>query len=139
MAKRIKGWFQKTLDLKHKINLIKAFINEEENRAAFGLTYTKLKLLIKHILPTKLRSQLIFGTGDPCSTGQALGVFAVLFGVYGEYVQITPDFENKIFKGSHYAKGRIRIGTLLIIVIKLLLDKKFKQLLRNYRILKEAL
>lgn len=136
---KMKRWFHKAIDIQREINLVKAFIKDDVNRAGFRLTYDKLKLLIKHILPTKLRSQLIFGTGDPCSTGQALGVFGVLFGVYGEHVHITPDFENKIFKGSHYAKGRIRIGTLLIIVIKLLLDKKFKQLLRNYRILKEAL
>lgn len=139
VVEKIKSLFEKAIDIQHKINLVKAFINEDDNRAAFGVTYDKLKKILKHIKPTTLRSRLIFGTGDPCSTGQALGMAGILYGIYGDHIQITPDFENKIFKGSHYARGRIRTGTLLIIVIRLLLDKKFKLLLRNYRILKEAL
>ncbi len=133
-----RGW-KAFLNIKNKIGLIKEFLSNEENRSAFGVTYGSLKKLLKHILPRKLKSKVIFGTGDPCSTGQALGAASILYGMYGDHVQITPDFENKVFEGSHYARGRIRIGTLLIIVIKLLLDKKFKQLKRNFKILKEAL
>lgn len=133
-----RGW-KAFVNIKNKIGLIKDFLGNEENRSAFGVTYGSLKKLLKHVLPRKLRSKVIFGTGDPCSTGQALGAASILYGMYGDHVQITPDFENKVFEGSHYAKGRIRIGTLLIIVIKLLLDKKFKQLKRNFKILKEAL
>ncbi len=127
------------INLKGKIGLVKDFISNEENKEAFGITYGSLKKLLKHVIPRKLRSKVVFGTGDPCSTGQALGVISTLYGLYGEHVQITPDFENKVFEGSHYARGRIRIGTLLIIVIKLLLDKKMKRFMRNFKRLKEAL
>ncbi len=133
-----RGW-EAFLKIKNKIVLIKEFLGNEENRSAFGATYGSLKKLLKHVMPRKLESKVVFGTGDPCSTGQALGAASILYGMYGEHVQLTPDFENKVFEGSHYARGRIRIGTLLIIVIKLLLDKKFKQLKRNFKILKEAL
>lgn len=135
----MKKGLSKLTDIKQKIDLIKEFIGEEENRKAFGVTWQSLKKLLRHVLPKKLRSRVVFGTGDPCSTGQALGAASILYGIYGEHVRITPDFENKVFEGSHYARGRIRMGTLLIIVIKLLLDKRFKQLKRNIKILKEAL
>ena len=135
----LKQGLSKLINIKQKINLIKEFISEEENRKAFGITWQSLKKLLRHVLPRKLRSRVVFGTGDPCSTGQALGVFSMLYGIYGDSIQITPDFEHKVFEGNHYARGRIRMGTLLIIVIKLLLDKKFKQLKRNFKILKEAL
>lgn len=139
ILRSIKQVLSKLANIRQKVSLIKEFISEEDNRMAFGVTWQSLKKLLKHVLPKKLSSRVVFGTGDPCSTGQALGALSLLYGIYGEHVRITPDFENKVFEGSHYARGRIRMGTLLIIVIKLLLDKKFKQLKRNFKILKEAL
>ena len=139
LIEKVKLAWQAFLNIKNKVVLVKEFLSDEENKSAFGVTYGSLKKLLKHVLPRKLKSKVVFGTGDPCSTGQALGAASILYGMYGEHVQITPDFENKVFEGEHYARGRIRIGTLLIIVIKLLLDKKFKQLKRNFKILKEAL
>lgn len=126
-------------NIKNKIGLIHSFIQDKINREGFHITYQSLKKLLKHILPTKLRSRIIFGTGDPCSTGQAMGIMGILYSFYGDKVQITPDFENKRFEGKHLARGRIRLITILIIVIKLMLDKRFKQLKANFQILKEAL
>ncbi len=139
LLERIRRGWQAMRRIKNKIGLVKSFLREEENKTAFRVTFGSLKKLLKHIRPRKLKSKVTFGTGDPCSTGQALGAISILYGYYGENVRITPDFENKVFAGSHYARGRIRIGTLLIIVIKLLIDKNFKQLKRNFIILKEEL
>jgi hypothetical protein len=139
IIKKIKELIQRFINIKNKISLIQNFINDDNNRRGFRFTYSTLKKILKHILPRKLRSRLVFGTGDPCTTGQALGILGVLYSFYGDNLKVTPDFENKVFKGSHYARGRIRIWTLLIIVIKLLLDKRFKDLKMNYQLLKEAL
>lgn len=136
---RLTGIIKRLVNIKNKVSLILDFVNDDMNKLGFRSTYETIRKLLKHILPRKLRSKLIFGTGDPCSTGQILGVFAILYSFYGDSLQITPDFENKVFRGSHYGRGRIRIWTLLIIVIKLLLDKKFKNLKMNYQLLKEAL
>ena len=136
---KIKKLFQKLFSIKDKATLILDFISDDSNKRGFRFTYEVLRKVLKHILPRKLRSRLIFGTGDPCSTGQALGVFAILYSFYGDKIQVTPDFENKVFKGSHYARGRIRSFTLLIIAIKLLFDKRFKDLKMNFQLLKEAL
>lgn len=131
--------FKTLVNLKQKINLISRFLKDSYNKEGFRITYASLKKLLKHVLPTKLRSRIVFGTGDPCSTGQALGVMSILYSFYGDKVQIIPDFENKILEGKHFAKGRIRLITVLIIVIRLLLDKRFKKLKSNFEILKEAL
>ena len=139
LKSKILSWFDAVTNMKHKVRLILDFIKDEINREGFQITFASLKRLLKHILPTKLRSRIIFGTGDPCSTGQALGIMGILYGFYGDKVQIIPDFENTIFEGKLYARGRIRLITLLIIVIKLILDKRFKKLKNNFEILKEAL
>lgn len=136
---KIKDWFTSISNMRHKYILITDFIQNERNRQGFKITYASFKKLIKHILPRKLKSRIVFGTGDPCSTGQALGVFGIIYSFYGDNVQVIPDFENKVLEGKHYARGRIRLVTLLIIVIKLILDKRFKQLKDNFLVLKEAL
>lgn len=139
LLSKIKLWAESASNLKRKIGLILDFIKDEINQEAFKLTFASLIKLLKHILPTKLKSKIIFGTGDPCSTGQALGVFGILYSIYGDKLQIIPDFENRRLEGKHYARGRIRLITLLIIVVKLILDKRFKYLRKNMKLLKEAL
>lgn len=139
ISNKIKMLIQRFLRIKNKVRLIYDFINDDINRKGFRFTFDTISKILKHIRPKVLRSRLIFGTGDPCSTGQALGIFGIFYGLYGSDFQVTPDFENKVFKGSHYVRGRIRFWTLLIIVIKLLLDKRFKDLRMNYQLLKEAL
>lgn len=126
-------------DLKKKKDLILGFIHNEMNKEGFRQTLSSLKRLGRHVMPTKLKAELIFGTGDPCSTGQALGLIAVLYSFYGDKLNITPDFENKRLEGTLYARGRIRLGTILIIFIKLIIDKRFKEFKKNVIILKEAL
>ncbi len=126
-------------DIKHKWNLIYDFWMDELNKQGMKYTWQILKKMLKHILPTKLKSELIIGTGDPYSTGQVLSVISFFYGFYGDKVSVTPDFENSRFEGKHYARGRIRAATILIIACRLLIDKRFKYLKKNFLILKEAL
>ncbi len=127
------------LDIRHKWELIYDFWMDELNKQGMRYTFESVKKLLKHILPTKLKSELIIGTGDPYSTGQVLSVLSFFYGLYGDKVTILPDFENSRFEGKHFARGRIRAATVLIIAAKLLLDKRFKYLKKNFLILKEAL
>lgn len=126
-------------DIRHKWNLIYDFWMDELNKQGMKHTWQMMKKLLKHILPTKLKSELIIGTGDPYSTGQVLSVISFFYGFYGDKVSVIPDFENSRFEGKHYARGRIRAATILIIACRLLIDKRFKNLKKNFFILKEAL
>lgn len=136
---KIIRWYETAVNIKNKVSLITDFIQNEMNREGFKVTFASLKKLFQHVLPQRMKARILFGTGDPCSTGQILGFMGILYSLYGDKVQIVPDFENKVFEGSVEARGRIRLVTVLIIVIKLILDKKFKQLKKNFQILKEAL
>jgi len=139
LLNRILQLLRSFLEQKRKAGLIIEFIRDEINREGFQYTFFSIRKLLKHILPTKLRASIVYGTGDPCSTGQLLGAFGILYSLYGDKLSVTPDFENKRFVGDLDAKGRIRLITILIIVIKLILDRRFKQLRSNLKTLKEAL
>ncbi|MBP1756696.1 MAG: putative rane protein, partial [Firmicutes bacterium] len=136
---KVQHIFINIISFKNKWDLIVNFLRDEMNKEGIHLTFASLKKLLKHVLPSKVESKLVFGTGDPCSTGQALGAMSILYSFYGDKIRITPDFERNRLEGQHYIRGRIRLVTILIIVVKLIFDKKFKQLKNNFIILKEAL
>lgn len=139
LKNKFKNLMQKKENLFTKINTLKDFVSEEQNKAGFKGLLNYIWKLTKHILPRKVRGYVMFGTGDPCSTGQLLGVLALGLPYYKDSVRIVPNFEESMIEGELFLKGRIRLATLLIICIKILLDKRCRQLYNNYKILKEEL
>lgn len=116
-----------------KLTEIKTILTQPDSKKAIAFLFGKLKELIKHICPTKLKGSLIFGSGDPCSTGQILGIVSVLYARYGELISITPDFEEKRLECDLSFKGRIRVIKVLMIALKLLLHKELKQLIEEFK------
>lgn len=122
-----------------KKSKVVAFFQSEENKAGIKLGLFSIWRLLKHIAPTKAKGYIHFGSGDPATTGQALGAAAAFYGYYGKYVKVEPDFEEEVLEGELFIKGRIRLFNLLIIGIKLLRDENFKRFIKNTKLLKEEL
>jgi len=140
---KIKDIFKSMIDgvfhIREKARKIKDFYYDKINNAGILSTLQSLKNILKHIRPKRLDVEFEFGTGDPCSTGQILGVLAVFFAYYGDSVKVIPNFEDVVYEGRVFAYGRIRLFTLLIICIKLKLDNNFNQMIKNFKQLKEDL
>ncbi len=118
-------------------SLVKVFFQDENNKLGLKYGYNNLKGLLRHIKPRKVIANIEFGTGDPSSTGQILGVAAVFMGIYGNSVKIIPDFENEVIIGDFYCRGRIQSLVLLIIGIKVIRNRNIKTLIKNFQTLKE--
>lgn len=138
VKQRLKTLFQKIKNLinniiltfknaKDKLEEIKSLIRDEGNKQAFILCKEQLVLIIKHIKPKKYRINLKFGTGDPALTGQILGILGMLMPLYKNNANIVPDFENMIFEGDIFMKGRITIARVLLIGWKLYRDENVKR------------
>lgn len=78
---------------------------------------------VKLLLPQKLNAQITFGFEDPYHTGKALGWTAALIPIYGDHLDITPDFEKRILKGHIKIKGSIRRYKILHVLWKVYKDK----------------
>ena len=78
---------------------------------------------VKLLLPQKLNAKIIFGFEDPYYTGKVLGWTAALIPIYGDHINITPDFEKRILKGELKIKGRIRRYKILYLLWKVYKDK----------------
>lgn len=125
--------FGKTLKLLwYKKEKVVAFFEDELHVLALGKAWKEIKKLLCHILPGKIKGQVEFGTGDPESTGKALAVMGIFYGAYGKNVSIMPNFYEKRLLAELTLKGRIRMVTVLIIVLKVIRDKHVKRLKRNW-------
>ena len=78
---------------------------------------------VKLVLPQKLNAQITFGFEDPYHTGKALGWAAALIPIYGDHLDITPDFEKRTLKGHLKIKGSIRRYKILHLLWKVYKDK----------------
>ena len=78
---------------------------------------------VKLLLPQKLNAKITFGFEDPYYTGKVLGWTAALIPIYGDHIDITPDFEKRILKGELKIKGRIRRYKILYLLWKVYKDK----------------
>lgn len=77
----------------------------------------------KLLLPQKLNAKITFGFEDPYYTGKVLGWAAALIPIYGDHLDITPDFEKRTLKGNLRIKGSLRRYKILHLLWKVYKDK----------------
>lgn len=106
-------------------------IQNPENQRAFRLVRTQTEKLLLHILPTRLSIQARVGLSDPAATGMLLGAFYALYPIYQDHIRVTGEFETEVLEDSFRLKGRIRIGSLLMIVFPVIRDKNVRRLIKQ--------
>ena len=89
--------------------------------------------ILKSLRPRKLQADVSVGTGSPDTTGYIMAVAGMLYPTYGKHINIVPDFENTIFEGRIYLKGRITIFILLVHGLAVYLDKDLHKLLKKLK------
>lgn len=123
---KLKKTIKKLKDIKNTASAMYDFINSREFRDNFAFLKQQLKKLFRHIMPSKHDIKINFGTGSPDTTGEILGVIAVLMAFTGLNIQVTPDFDNAVFNGEVYIKGRIRLFNILVVALKMYFNKELK-------------
>lgn len=136
LLKKLKFFFHQIYDtlksIKEKKDKIFAWFSNKENQKTIRLLVKQGKKLIKHILPVKGKGNITFGFEDPYLTGQVLMYVSVIYPLCHKQINLYPDFEQSLFKAEGSFYGRIRVGTLLFICLRMLMDKNFRKLLRKW-------
>lgn len=128
LIQKLKDIRDKGIEIKEKISYYYEIWQREETQRAFQTAKKTLYKVWKSIRPKKGLVKFHFGTGDPGSTGQMCGYLGMLYPFIGKYVMIEPDFENKIYEGDFYFKGRITLFVFLRAAWTILFDKDIKVL-----------
>lgn len=106
-------------------------LKKEENQRTFRLVVRQLIAIVKHILPRRMKGRIKFGFDDPFKTGQILTYVSPFYGLYAKHLELIPVFEEQVMEGELNLSGRIRIGTVLVLAVRILFDKNFRRLLRK--------
>ncbi len=135
--KKPKGFFAKikyTFD-KFCVKIKKTWNNSKELKRLLEKDITKEALLdlkkeagffLRLFKPEKLKGYVEFGTGDPASTGQILGIISIFyFSLFPEIV-LRPLFEEKRFSAELFVKGRLSLWKMLGCLMRLYGNRKIK-------------
>ncbi len=133
IADKYKNISEKVSGLKKKKDGYTKLVNNVRTKEAFRVTKVQLIALLKHLKPSVLKGQITYGTGDPASTGQNLGYMSVLFPLYYDHIDITPDFENEILEGDLMMKGRIMVWSVGWCVFKVIWNKNVKITISRFK------
>lgn len=126
------------LSLNNKKEAVLKFINAEGTADGIFYLLTQSKILIKMILPKKIKGWLRFGTGDVYTEGQYLTYLCFVYPLYAGKFDIIPEWEEEVIEVDATFSGKIRMFAMLLIGLKLLFSKKVKALLRNFNRCKKS-
>lgn len=130
----IKKLYDKIKHMIENISYYVELIQSETAKNSFSYVKSELIYLWKKISPRKLRGNVLFGTGDAYSTGQILSAVSMFYPVYGNHINIRADFEEKVFYGDLFFRGRMQAYMFLVIFFRYRKNKdlaEFIQLLKR--------
>ncbi|NBI73091.1 hypothetical protein D3Z50_18980 [Clostridiaceae bacterium] len=133
LAGTFRGLRDKLLDVKDKKDRLTAFLTDEENRKTFRLIRRQLIRILKHLLPTRLEGNLVFGLEDPYTMGQALSAAAFFYPLYGRRLILNPVFDESVIEGDLRIRGRIRAGVPAAAALRILMNRNFRRQLKRIR------
>lgn len=89
--------------------------------------------ILRAYLPREIRMDGEFGTGDPASTGQALGWIYTFYPMYCEKgdIRVAGNFEETMIRGKLYLKGHIRLIVAVGSALLLLPDRNIRKLIKK--------
>ena len=104
----------------------------DTTRAFLRMSIETLRDLWRHSHAQKLKGTVRFGTSDPCTTGEILGVIAIFYPVLGNKVQIQPEFDETVLQGQLEWKGHLRLFYALKAVLHVFLSPEWRDLQRGF-------
>ena len=135
IIEKIKSTVQNLSDkikhMKSEYDFYKGIWDQPEGKAAVKKLLSQIWYLLKKIKPSKIKGNVVFGTGNPATTGQVIGGIAALYGFMPGELQITPDFEEKRYEGNVHVKGKLRLIHVVIIAVRLIIDKNFRYVVKK--------
>lgn len=130
---KISSMSEKLRSLKNKADVYQRFIRKRETKGAVNAVKKCISKILKHLAPTRIKGELVYGAADPATTGQHLGYISIALPLYYDKIDITPDFSQKILEGYISVKGRIRMINLIIYGVQVLFNKNVMITIKRFK------
>lgn len=119
--------------LSEKKDHIMEFLNEDAHQSAFKSVMRELKRLLRVLCPGKIRGNVRFGFDDPYLTGKTLAALGALYPFWARTLFVTPEFEEKVFEGDIFIKGKLRVISFIKSAAALLWQREVRKTVRDIR------
>lgn len=117
-----------------KIKSYQNFLDSPRIKAALSLIKKDFIKVLTHVLPTKIKGKIIFGSTDPSITGSILAILGMTMPIHQNCISVIPIFEDRDMLDIHASvKGRIYGFVLLKTAAELYFNKNIKYLIRRWK------
>ncbi len=127
---KLTALIQKIVEVKENLDYYIEAFEDERNQQVMKLCFSQLNKIFRNIKPKKFRAAFHIGFEDPASTGQLLAILGMIYPFFEGNLTITPEFEDAVFEGSLFLKGRITLFVLLMAGWKIYFNKDFRRMMR---------
>lgn len=112
--------------LSEKKETFREFLTEETHQKAYRKAKKELFRFLRSCKPTKLEGKLKVGFEDPSYTGKLLALLSLFYPFLGASLQVYPDFEQSVFGGNLFCKGKLRLSHLVWLICVLLCNRSVR-------------
>ena len=133
IPEKVAGIKEKIRSLKEQADIWITFIRSEEVTQLLTACKKQIRQILRHLLPTHLKIRGNYGFEDPSLTGKITGFLCALPPRLRKDIRVQPHFQEECLDGEVVLQGRIRLGSLVWPVLKILIKpctwkvyKKFK-------------
>ena len=126
----------KIKNILQNIAFYKELWNDPDTQGLLRHAGKRIGHILKKLRPRKLTVNAVFGTGSPDTTGYLYGIYGMLLPKLGKGIAVTPDFEQAVLEGDFKASGHFTVACILFHSIRLILDKRLRNLqdsIRQYK------
>jgi hypothetical protein len=116
---------QKYVDTVKKIDHVDQFLDRDYVQRTITRALKVIKRLLLTIKPKKSKGYLRLGLGSAADTGSMLGKISMFYGLYGSWLNIEPDFYNKVIEADIDFRGRIYLFRVIFPALRILISRDF--------------
>ncbi len=135
IRKKCKEIYDKIVDIVRHLDYYKRVWEMEATQKTVSKMTRLLGIYLPKLLPREWLVQGTVGLSDPAQTAKIFEVIGFLYPLIADHVEITPEFMLYRFDLKGHAKGRIVPMTLLILGLRVILDRDIR---RTYKRIKNA-
>ncbi len=138
IRRKIKQFFEKIKKINEKREALLNVYHHKRFEVAKKDAVVYIKTLWNIIKPKHLEGYVHFGLEDPAATGQVLGIIAMFLAWYHEFLQVEPDFEHACLDGNLKGNGKIRLFSVVKLIIKIMFNKNLIKVIKKVQTIIEA-
>lgn len=117
-----------------KVIMNKDLLLSDDTKNSLYSLLDSTKTLFKHVLPRKIKGDIIYSLGSPDNTGYLLGLICMLYGILPKDLNIDGDFESDAYVSFDVSlKGHFFGIIFLNIALRAIKDKNLRKIIDTFK------